>query len=162
MKWSCAMVLMGSLVSCAPEKLVFPPPGRTANELMPPNTMKAAYTREAAGLCVGIRLCTQQHAPEIKVQKQEWELPAEAAAEVKNILRRVQGISQKAEICATPGSTTRITLLYANGSAMLVLKDWEIAPDDKVRQRQHASHCILSLPRADYDRLQILITPPAP
>ena len=53
-------------------------------------------------------------------------------------------------------------LIHANGSPLLVLNEWKIAPDDTIRQRQHASHCTLSLPRADYDRLQILITPPEP
>lgn len=161
MKWKCAMVLMGALVSCAPEKLI-PFPDRTANVVMPPTPMKAAYTREAAGLCASIRLCTQHHIPGIGAQEQEWELPAEAAAEVKDILRRVQGISEEAGICATPGSTTRIMLIHANGSPLLVLNKWEIAADDTIRQRQHASQCTLSLPRADYDRLQILITPPEP
>ncbi|MBR6577308.1 MAG: hypothetical protein IKK73_09300 [Akkermansia sp.] len=64
--------------------------------------------------------------------------------------------------CATPGSTTRMMLIHANGSPLLVLNKWEIAADDTIRRRQHASHCTLSLPRSDYDRLQILIPPPEP
>ena len=106
---------------------------------------RAEQIQEAAQKCRRIQ---------VRCGEETWKLSPDAVVEMKDILSRVQPITQWGGLCATPGVPIRIAFLDSQGCEYKSLTDWEIIDDENPSAPYHSR---LTLPSEDYRRFQELL-----
>ena len=87
-------------------------------------------------------------------QEQAHELSAKEVEEMKHILSKVQPMTDRGGLCATPGTATRLEFQNSRGASLASLQVWEIA---EAYSDCTAYHCTLALPGDAYHRFQELL-----
>ena len=106
---------------------------------------RAEQIQEAAQKCSSLQVSCGENT---------WKLSTAAAAEMKELLSRVQPVTQWGGLCATPGVTIRSAFLDSMGSELCSLTAWEITDAANLASPYHSR---LTLPSEDYRRFQELL-----
>lgn len=116
--------------------------------------LSAHASRRAMQIQKATQECRRIH---VRCGEEIWKLSPDAMVEMKDILSRVQPITQWGGLCATPGVTIRITFLDSQGCEFKSLTNWEIIDADNPSAPYHST---LTLPSEDYRRFQEILQQP--
>ena len=151
MKAASLLLCLASALLCACSSEPEPVPQRPRLQVKRMPDLPAHASRREAQIQNAAQECSRI---QVSCGEQARELSPDTVAEMRDILTRVQAISQWGGLCATPGATIRIAFQDTTGNEFASLTDWEIID---AASPAAPYHCTLSLPSEDYRRFRELL-----